>query len=142
MSRCTRRRGGRASTAPSEPGMPNLYAVIGVDRTASTKEITKAFRRKSVKTHPDKFMGDDSHDQKVKDFQALTEAYNELKDPELRKEYDSTGKTGARAIASPPFPCSGPGRLRLSDSGRCARAQRRSGRTRAAAAAWTTWSRR
>ena len=82
--------------------MPNLYAVIGVDRTASTKEITKAFRRKSVKTHPDKFMGDDSHAQKVIEFQELTEAYNELKDPELRKQYDRTGKTGARPFL--PFP--------------------------------------
>ena len=75
--------------------MPNLYAVIGVERTASTKEITKAFRRKSVKTHPDKFMGDDSHAQKVIEFQELTEAYNELKDPELRKQYHRTGMTGA-----------------------------------------------
>ena len=81
----------------------SLYEIVGVEKTATTKEITKAFRRKSVKTHPDKFMGDDSHAQKVIEFQELTEAYNELKDPELRKQYDRTGRTGARPLLPSPL---------------------------------------
>ena len=55
--------------------MPSLYAIIGGEKTATTKEITKAFRKKAVKTHPDKFMGDDSHAQKVELQQALNEAW-------------------------------------------------------------------
>ena len=75
---------------------PNrLYKVLGVVRTATAKEITKAFRAQSKEAHPDKFMGEDCYAQKQAEFQELTEAHAELKDEELRKEYDRTGKTGA-----------------------------------------------
>jgi len=73
---------------------PNrLYRVLGVERTATAQEITTTFKKKAAFTHPDKFMGEECYAQKQAEFQELTEAHAELKDEELRKEYDRTGKT-------------------------------------------------
>ena len=75
----------------------SLYDVLGVARDASPSEIKKAFLNKSRVMHPDKWnpSWQKTQEQATKEFQALTEAHEELKDPERRKEYDRTGKTGA-----------------------------------------------
>jgi DnaJ-class molecular chaperone len=80
----------------------SLYDVLGVARDASPSEIKKAFFKKSRVMHPDKWADSEPSviEQKTTDFQALTEAHEELKDPERRKEYDRTGKTGAHASPS------------------------------------------
>jgi DnaJ-class molecular chaperone len=80
----------------------SLYDVLGVARDASPSEIKKAFFKKSRVMHPDKWADSEPSviEQKTKEFQALTEAHEELKDPERRKEYDRTGKTGAHPSPS------------------------------------------
>ena len=77
---------------------PNrLYKVLGVERTATAREIAKTFKKKAAKSHPDKFQGEDCYAQRLAEFRELTGAHAELKDEVLRKEYDRTGKTGAPA---------------------------------------------
>ena len=78
----------------------SLYDVIGVPSDASTAQIKKAFLKKSMKMHPDKFVNAEPAvlQQKTQEFQALTEAHEELQDPDKRKEYDRTGKTGAHCL--------------------------------------------
>ena len=77
----------------------SLYDVLGVARDAPYSAIKKSFLRKSRELHPDKWLHADPsvQQQKTKEFQALTEAHEELKDPERRKDYDRWGITGAHA---------------------------------------------
>jgi curved DNA-binding protein CbpA len=47
--------GGASREAPSV----NLYAVLEVERTATTDEVKRAYRRLALLHHPDKNNGDD-----------------------------------------------------------------------------------
>ncbi|CEM15887.1 unnamed protein product [Vitrella brassicaformis CCMP3155] len=69
----------------SGQGDLDLYAVLGVDKTAPLAEIRKAFRQKAVKEHPDK-----GGDPTV--FQNINKAYEVLSDGKLRAHYDKTGR--------------------------------------------------
>jgi curved DNA-binding protein CbpA len=65
--------------------MTDLYAILELTRSATTDEITRAYRRLSRTHHPDKG-GDTSA------FQQLQDAYETLSDPERRAHYDRTGE--------------------------------------------------
>lgn len=64
-----------------------LYEKLGVSPDATQDEITKAYRAKSRKLHPDAG-GDKS------EFAELSHAYEVLSDPEKRDRYDKTGRFG------------------------------------------------
>ncbi|KAF9123501.1 DnaJ (Hsp40), sub C, member 17 [Mortierella sp. 14UC] len=61
------------------------YAVLGVERTATSKEITKAYRVKALKVHPDK--NPDPNAAKI--FHELSQAYDLLLDPAARAAFDN-----------------------------------------------------
>jgi curved DNA-binding protein len=67
----------------------DYYKVLGVSKTASQDEIKKKYRKLAVKYHPDKNKGDKAKEEK---FKEITEAYEVLKDPEKRKQYDELGE--------------------------------------------------
>eukprot|EP01084_Bolivina_argentea_P146349 256281_1 len=67
------------------------YNTLGVSRTATKKEIQKAYRKKALKCHPDRHF--DNKDKYKKEFQKLSEAYNVLKDDNKRQLYDEYGKS-------------------------------------------------
>lgn len=66
----------------------DLYHVLGVPRTATAAVITKAYRKRAAKLHPDRNPGDDAaRDQYVR----VVFAYEVLSDPIRRERYDQTG---------------------------------------------------
>lgn len=67
----------------------DYYAVMGVDRNASAKDIKAAYRRLARKYHPDVNPGDKSAEDK---FKELSEAYEVLGDKEKRSKYDQFGQ--------------------------------------------------
>lgn len=69
----------------------DFYAILGVNRKASQKEIKKSYRKLAVKYHPDKNPGNEEAAAK---FQDLGAAYETLSDEKLRKIYDQSGEEG------------------------------------------------
>lgn len=66
----------------------NYYKILGVEKTATKEEISKAFRKLAVKYHPDKNPNNKAAEEK---FKEITEANEVLSDPEKRKKYDALG---------------------------------------------------
>ena len=66
----------------------DYYAILGVPRTATEKEIRTAFRKLARKHHPDVNQGDKAAEDR---FKEINEANEVLGDPEKRKKYDELG---------------------------------------------------
>jgi len=67
----------------------DYYKILGVDKTATTDTIKKAYRKLARKHHPDLNPNDKEANKK---FQQINEANEVLSDPEKRKKYDQYGK--------------------------------------------------
>ena len=65
----------------------NYYGVLGLARSASDEEIRRRFKHLARERHPDRFRGDEKV-RAEKEFQAITEAFNVLTDPERRRVHD------------------------------------------------------
>ena len=70
----------------------DLYATLGVSRTASQDEIRRAYKRKAKELHPDLHPDDEV---KLNDFKAVSSAYEVLGDPAKRGKYDRGEIDGA-----------------------------------------------
>jgi molecular chaperone DnaJ len=71
----------------------DYYAVLGVDRSASDRDIKKAYRKLAQQYHPDNNPGDTGAEDRFKD---VSEAYDVLSDPATRAEYDQARDAFAR----------------------------------------------
>jgi len=65
----------------------DYYAIMGVERDASSEEIKRAYRKLARKYHPDVSKEPDAEIR----FKELGEAYEVLKDPQKRAAYDQLG---------------------------------------------------
>ncbi len=71
----------------------DYYEVLGVGREASEEAIKKAYRKLALKYHPDRNPGNKEAEEK---FKEATEAYEVLRDPQKRSQYDRFGHSGLK----------------------------------------------
>jgi molecular chaperone DnaJ len=81
-------------------GTKDFYKALGVDKTASEKEIKDAYRKLARKYHPDVNPGNKEAEER---FKELSEAYEVLSNAQKRKEYDTGGMAGGPGPGFGPF---------------------------------------
>jgi hypothetical protein len=70
----------------------DYYAVLGVDKDASQREIYRQYKREAARHHPDRGGSEER-------MKTLNEAYGVLKDASLRRFYDDSRTTAAPRVA-------------------------------------------
>src|SRR5689334_22335618 len=68
--------------------MADHYEILGVDRSASSAEVRKAYLRLAKERHPDRFADPVEKDKAQEFFKNLTSAFNTLSNERSRREYD------------------------------------------------------
>jgi molecular chaperone DnaJ len=69
----------------------DFYEVLGVERRASSVQITEAYRKLAIKYHPDKNPGNEDAASR---FKEAARAFEVLSDADLRSRYDRFGHAG------------------------------------------------
>ncbi len=70
----------------------DLYKILGVGRSSSEADIKRAYRKLSLKYHPDKNPSPDAAEK----FAELGTAYEILSDKEKRRTYDQGGEEAVK----------------------------------------------
>lgn len=73
----------------------DYYQILGLEKECSAEEIRKAYRKVSLKVHPDKNKAPGSDEA----FKAVSKAFACLSEPELRQRYDQYGPEEAHEVA-------------------------------------------
>jgi len=73
----------------------DYYEILGVSKSSTEDEIKSAYRKLALKYHPDRNKGDKDAEDK---FKEATEAYEVLRDPKKRAQYDKFGHEGVSGI--------------------------------------------
>jgi curved DNA-binding protein len=68
----------------------DYYELLGIERSATDKEVKAAYRKMARKWHPDLHPANEKKEAEDK-FKRINEAYEVLKDPEKRSRYDRLG---------------------------------------------------
>ncbi|XP_070770821.1 dnaJ homolog subfamily B member 11 isoform X2 [Enoplosus armatus] len=71
----------------------DFYKILGVSKSASIRDIKKAYRKLALQLHPDRNPDDPKAQDKFADLGA---AYEVLSDEEKRKQYDAYGEDGLK----------------------------------------------
>jgi len=79
----------RAQKLQKQAKKRDYYKILGVKRTASKKEINKAYKKLAMTWHPDKFQAEDEKKAAEKKFMDIAAAKEVLTDEEMRQKYDN-----------------------------------------------------
>ncbi|MEJ6558475.1 MAG: molecular chaperone DnaJ [Candidatus Thioglobus sp.] len=79
----------------------DFYDVLGVDKSADTKQIKKAYKRLAMKHHPDR--NTDNKEAAEEKFKEIQKAYAILSDEQKRQAYDQYGHAGVDGSAGGGF---------------------------------------
>lgn len=83
----------------------DYYDVLGVNKSASSEDIKKAYRKQALEWHPDRHS--DNKEAAEKRFKEINEAYQVLSDSQKRQAYDQFGSSafepGGAARGGNPF---------------------------------------
>ena len=74
----------------------DYYHLLGVKRNASKEEIRRAFKKLSLKYHPDKNKNKKNPEKAKEMFIKIANAYEVLSDDKLRQIYDQHGEEGVK----------------------------------------------
>lgn len=89
---------GYRSSSSYNKSKEDLYTILGVDRSATSKEIKLAYYKEAKKCHPDL----NPKDKKAKEkFQRLSKAYEVLSDDSKRRQYDYGGYSPESSSTGP-----------------------------------------
>lgn len=82
--------GPRAAPHAMDPSDPQgYYKILGVKPSATTQELQAAFRGLALQHHPDRYSSPADKEVATKRFQGITEAYQVLRDPSKRRQYNA-----------------------------------------------------
>ena len=73
-----------------EKATQSYYEILGIEKGATQEEVKKAYRKLSMKWHPDRNKNVGAEDK----FKEIGSAYSVLSDPVKRREYDQMRSGG------------------------------------------------
>ncbi|KAJ5789370.1 uncharacterized protein N7518_006381 [Penicillium psychrosexuale] len=81
---------------------PDYYKILGIVQNATQQQIRSAYKRESLKSHPDRVPIDSpERPERTRKFQEINDAYFTLSDPTRRREYDATRAAEEEADVPP-----------------------------------------
>ena len=79
----------KAQKLQKQAGKRDYYKILGVKRSATKKEIKKAYKALALEWHPDKFTDEEEKKMAEKKFMDIAAAKEVLTDDEKRAKYDA-----------------------------------------------------
>jgi len=79
----------KAQKLQKQAGKRDYYKILGVKRSATKKEIQKAYKKLALEWHPDKFQDEDDKKAAEKKFMDIAAAKEVLTDADNRAKYDA-----------------------------------------------------